>query len=417
MNLFSPLFDIPVATLGTQVISLGHVVIAGLCGLLLLAIMLVLAVLNARARARRLAERLREQAEQSDAKLGEVLRSQSELQGRMQTMAELFGSRQAELNKALQERLDGMSQRIGQNLTDQTAATQKNLSQLQERLAVIDSAQTNIQQLAGNVVELQKILANKQTRGAFGQARMEAIIQDGLPTGAYGFQVTLSNGSRPDAVIHMPNDAPPLVIDAKFPLEAYEAIRIAADTPARDHAVRAFRRDVEVHLKAIADKYLIAGETHDTAFMFVPSEAIFGDIHEHHDGLIQRAHKLRVVIVSPSLLMLSVQVMQSVLKDVRMREQAHLIQKEVIHLIEDVRRLDDRVQKLQTHFGQASRDIDDILVSSGKVTKRGRRIEDMDFDDHAATLPEASRPAPRKVAAPSGQLKLRIVEDGSEPDA
>ncbi len=224
---------------------------------------------------------------------------------------------------------------------------------MQERLAVIDTAQNNITSLAGQVVELQNILSNKQTRGAFGEGRMQQIVQDGLPMGSYEFQATLSNSARPDCIIHMPNDTPPLVIDAKFPLEAWHAIRGAETPDQAKTAAQSFRRDVEVHLKAISEKYLLKGETQDTAFMFVPSESIFAEIHENFENLVQKAHRSRVVIVSPSLLMLSIQVIQSVLKDTRMREQAHLIQGEVIRLMEDVGRLDERVRKLSGHFGQA----------------------------------------------------------------
>ena len=220
-------------------------------------------------------------------------------------------------------------------------------------------------------MQLQAILANKQTRGAFGQSRMEAIIADGLPQGAYEFQATLSNGTRPDCLVRMPNNAPSLVIDAKFPLEAWNSMRETEQPEARKNAVAQFRRDMEIHIKDVSDKYLITGETQDTAFLFVPSESIFADIHEHFEALIQRAHRARIVIVSPSLLMLSIQVIQAILKDARMREQAHVIQGEVIRLMEDVGRLDERVRKLQTHFVQANKDIDDILVSSNKVTRRG----------------------------------------------
>jgi DNA recombination protein RmuC len=231
------------------------------------------------------------------------------------------------------------------------------------------------------VVELQHILNNKQTRGAFGEARMQMIVQDGLPMGAYEFQAKLSNDMKPDCLVYMPNDSPSLVIDAKFPLEAWNAIR-ASETPERQKiAEQQFRRDVEVHLKAISEKYLLPGETQDTAFMFVPSESIFAEIHEKHEGLIQRAHKARVVIVSPSLLMLSIQVIQSVLKDTRMREQAHLIQGEVIRLMDDVTRLDDRVRKLDNHFRLAQKDVEQILTSSDKVTKRGNKIADLDFTE------------------------------------
>src|SRR5690606_23810993 len=303
------------------------------------------------------------------------LQAQSEMQGRMGTIAEVFGARQAELTQSLGQRLDAMTGRIGQTMAEQTRSTHENLAKLQERLAVIDTAQGNIQALAGEVVQLQAILSNKQTRGAFGQSRMEAIVADGLPAGAYEFQATLSNGNRPDCLVRMPNGAPSLAIDAKFPLEAWNAIRSAAEgeggLEAKRAAETAFKRDIEVHIKAISEKYLVNGETQETAFMFVPSESIFAEIHENYEALVQRAHRARVVIVSPSLLMLSIQVIQAVLKDARMREQAHLIQAEVAKLMIDVSRLDDRVRKLQGHFFSAQKDVDLILTSADKVTKRG----------------------------------------------
>ena len=323
-----------------------------------------------------------ERAREAEMQMQSILKSQAEMQGRMQTMAELFGARQAELNKSIRDRLDGMTSHLGRSINEQTRSTHENLSKLQERLAVIDTAQNNIQSLAGQVVQLQAILANKQTRGAFGQSRMEAIIADGLPMGAYEFQATLSNGMRPDCLVRMPNGTASLVIDAKFPLESWNALKASETPEAKRHYEQLFRRDMEVHIRDIAAKYFISGETQDTAFLFVPSESIFAEIHENFEVIIQRAHRSRVVIVSPSLLMLSIQVIQSVLKDARMREQAHLIQGEVVRLMDDVSRLDERVRKLQTHFSQASRDIDDILISSSKVTRRGAKIEALELGDN-----------------------------------
>ncbi|WP_083647191.1 DNA recombination protein RmuC [Pseudochrobactrum sp. B5] len=323
-----------------------------------------------------------ERAREAEMQMQSILKSQAEMQGRMQTMAELFGARQAELNKSIRDRLDGMTSHLGRSINEQTRSTHENLSKLQERLAVIDTAQNNIQSLAGQVVQLQAILANKQTRGAFGQSRMEAIIADGLPMGAYEFQATLSNGMRPDCLVRMPNGTASLVVDAKFPLESWNALKASETPEAKRHYEQLFRRDIEVHIRDIAAKYFISGETQDTAFLFVPSESIFAEIHENFEVIIQRAHRSRVVIVSPSLLMLSIQVIQSVLKDARMREQAHLIQGEVVRLMDDVSRLDERVRKLQTHFSQASRDIDDILISSSKVTRRGAKIEALELGDN-----------------------------------
>jgi len=319
-----------------------------------------------------------------ERRIGELVRIQSEMTGRMQTMAEVFGSRQSELLHGLSNRMDGLGHRIGQTMVESTRSTHENLTRLNERLAVIDTAQRNITELSSQVVGLQHILANKQTRGAFGQARMEAIVQDGLPMGGYQFQATLSNGNRPDCVIAFPNGAAGLVVDAKFPLEAWNAIRAAEGPELTRAAETQFRRDVTKHLKDIAERYLIPGETQDTAFMFVPSESIFADVHERFEDLIQAAHRLRIVIVSPSLLMLSIQVVQSVLKDAGMREQAHLIQGEVMKLMEDVGRVNDRVLKLKTHFDQASKDIDDILISTRKLTARGAKIEALEFGDEGS---------------------------------
>lgn len=395
--------------IGNSAVTYGQVAIA--CAVLIALLLLLFIILTARASQVRQneidASRLR--AVEAEARVADILKSQAEMQGRLSTIAEVFGSRQNELNESISNRLESMTTRIGASMSEQQKSTHENLSKLQERLAVIDKAQDNISQLAGNVVELQSILSNKQTRGAFGQSRMETIIADGLPMGAYEFQTTLSNGSRPDCTVKMPNDAPALVIDAKFPLESWNAIRKADDSATVDHHARQFRNDMDVHVKAIASKYLITGETQDTAFLFVPSESIFADIHEHHEAIVQKAHKARIVIVSPSLLMLSIQVIQALLKDARMREQAHLIQTEVMRLMEDLGRLDDRVHKLQTHFGQANKDIDDILVSTGKLTKRGQRIEGLEFK----TTPVEDKSDEKSADSKTGQLRLRVV-DGDE---
>lgn len=340
-------------------------------------------------------------AAELESQVGALLQAQSEMTGRMQTMAEIFGERQAELNKAVSDRLDGMGHRLSQSVGEATKHTQDNLKKLHERLAVLDAAQRNITDLAGQVTTLSNILGNKQSRGAFGQGRMETIIADNLPNNAYSFQATLKSGTRPDCLIFMPNDAPPLVVDAKFPLEGYNAVKAASSPEALKSAQAQFRGDVIKHIKDIKDRYLIPGETQDTAFLFVPSETVFGEIHEHFDDIVQRAYKARVMIVSPSLLMLSIQVIQAVLRDQRLAEQAGVIQGEVLHLMEDIGRLDERVRKLQTHFFQAQRDIDMILTSADKVTKRSRRIEGLGFGEGAEDKEEIiskETPEPRLAA-------------------
>ncbi len=379
------LFSKDIAQFGNRPISLGEVII-GATSLLVILFFWRMIVRQQRLKQRALLDAAKEaaaieRAREAEMRMSELIASQNELTGRMQTMSEIFSSRQSDMMRAVNERLESMGGRIGDSITQTTKNTQESLGKLQERLAIIDTAQNNITALSSQVVELQHILANKQTRGAFGEGRMQAIIQDGLPQGAYKFQANLTNGNRPDCLIYMPNNTPALVIDAKFPLEAWNAIR-AAETPEnKKTAASQFRRDIEFHIKAISEKYLIAGETQDTAFMFVPSESVFAEIHENFEAVVQKAHRARVIIVSPSLLMLSIQVIQSVLKDTRMREQAHLIQGEIIRLMEDVSRMDERVQKLDTHFRQAQKDVEMILTSSGKVSKRGTRIVDLDFED------------------------------------
>jgi DNA recombination protein RmuC len=391
MQTGTTLFSLPLLELNGHMVTLGESLLAAL---MLIAVWLGVSLArNSRRRATAEADAA-ERTALAEARLAEILKAQSEMQGRMGAMAELFGARQAELNQSIGQRIDGMTQRLGSSITEQTRSTHENLSKLQERLAVIDTAQNNIQSLARDVVGLQAILSNKQTRGAFGQSRMETIIKDGLPMGAFRLQPTLSNGMRPDCTIAMPNGAPDLVIDAKFPLEAWNAMREAeaegSGEQAAQSAQQRFRRDMEVHIRDISDKYLIAGETQDTAFLFVPSESIFAEIHERFEAIVHKAQRSRVVIVSPSLLMLSIQVIQALLKDARMREQAHLIQGEVIRLMEDVSRLDDRVRKLQAHFSMAQKDVDLILTSSDKLTRRGAKIEALEF----AQLNEGTAAAP-----------------------
>jgi DNA recombination protein RmuC len=327
-----------------------------------------------------------------EVKLAGMLQGQYEMNARMQTMAQIFGDRTSDLMRTVNERIDAQGQRVGQVLQETNTKTSESLSQLNERLAVIDRAQSNMADLGKEVVSLQSILSNKQTRGAFGQGRMEAIITDHLPAGAFAFQYTLSNNKRPDCVVFMPNGGPKLVIDAKFPLESWERVRTAANEIELKQAMAGFRTDIGYHVRTISENYLIPDETQDTAFMFVPSESIFADIHERFDDLVQKSMRQRVVIVSPLMLMLAIQVMQGLLRDVRMREEAHKIQKEVRELLDDVGRLKDRVIALQKHFAQANNDIGEILISTSKVVRRGQRIDELDLDEEpqavAPVIPE-----------------------------
>jgi DNA recombination protein RmuC len=246
--------------------------------------------------------------------------------------------------------------------------------------------------LTEEVIGLKDILANKQARGAFGQGRMEAIIRDALPSTAFEFQYTLSNRCRPDCVIRLPGDERLMVVDAKFPLEAFTALKNAAGEEALKQAAARVRNDVGRHIRDMEERYFVVGETQDIAVLFVPSESLYADLAEHFEDVIQRAHRARILIVSPSLLVMAVQVMQAIVRDARVREQAHEIQIEVRRLVEDVVRLRDRVGKLAAHFGQAQEDVTAISVSADKIAKRGGRIESMDFAEIARTETGTSLP-------------------------
>ena len=285
------------------------------------------------------------------------------------------------LQRHLAQSLEGVTSRVGDSLAAEGRRTTENLSSLNERLAVIEDARQSLAHLSSEVISLQSVLSNKQARGAFGQVRMETIIRDALPTGAYEFQPTLSNGKRPDCVIRLPNTPAPLVIDSKFPLEGFEALRVARSDQETKAATAAVREQIGRHIDDIATKYLIAGETQDTALMFVPSESIYGDLHEHFSDLVQRAHRMRIVIVAPNILMLAVQTVQAVIKDVRMRDQAGLIQREVGFLLGDVSRLAERVAELEKHFQLAMKALEKVDTSAGKITSRSERIRSLELGE------------------------------------
>lgn len=296
------------------------------------------------------------------------------LKGRVEALAEISMNGQGQLGRALHERLDRVSLHVGWNLEESQRKTAESLERLQERMAVIDRAQSSLNELSDGMMSLQDILANKQARGAFGQLRMESIVEDGLPKGGYSFQPTLSNGKRPDCLIHLPNSPAGIVVDAKFPLEFFEALRLARREEAQRNAMRRVRLDISRHIDDIAEKYFLPGETQDMALMFLPSEAFYSELHERFPDLVQRAYRARVVIVSPNMLMLAVQTMQAVMKDVRMREQATLIQGEVSKLLDDAQQLHERALELQRHFGLLGQDVEKLTVLADRVSKRGRRI-------------------------------------------
>jgi DNA recombination protein RmuC len=367
--------------------------------ILLLTIAIVVARSGNRGTAVAMAQAIR--ADELEERLNEMLRSQSEANGRVDAMTQALSGRQAEMARAVNERLDSVTHRVGQSMEQTTRNTMESLRALHERLGIIDNAHKNLTDLTSQVTTLRDVLANKQSRGAFGQARMEAIVQDGMPKGSYEFQHTLSTGKRPDCVVFLP-DQRPLCIDAKFPLEAMTALHDARTDEERRIAGQRLRGDVMKHVSDIAEKYLITGETQDTALMFVPSESVYAEIHDSFDDVIQKAYRARVVLVSPSLLMLAIQVMQQILRDARMRDAADQIRTEVLNLGDDLGRLRDRVLKLQKHFSDANEDVRQILISADKIEKRAGRIEELDFSKEPAAEP------PRLVKTATPELFPRL---------
>lgn len=324
-----------------------------------------------------------------DSRLRELAAAQNEIAGRFSQAIESQSRSQTDLQRAVAERLEALDNRLGENLKESAAKTAETLGGLQLRLGLIDTAQKSLMDLSGQVVGLQQILSNKQARGAYGQGQMEAIVRDALPANVFEFQATLSNKNRPDCLIRMPGSNTAIVIDSKFPLEAFELLKNAGTDTEKRAAEARVRADVGKHVKDIAEKYLIPGETQAPAIMFVPSESLYAELHDSFSDLIQKAQRAQIIIVSPNILMLAINTVQTVMKDARMREQASLIQKEVGLLLNDVRLLSERVGNLQNHLGKAEGDIKGILISAGKVVGRAERIERVDLQpsDRALLAP------------------------------
>jgi DNA recombination protein RmuC len=384
-------------------ISLGAATAAfAAAALVLLLIILAIAVRAFRKRDEETASQTR-QNEILESRISDLARAQAETVGRLQALGEGLTGRQAELVRVMADRLDAVSMRLGHSMDEATRQTVQRLQSLHERIAVIDHAQKGLADLSGQVTSLRDVLGNKQARGAFGQSRMETIVADGLPKELFAFQYTLSNNTRPDCVIFLP-DQRPIVIDAKFPLESVTAFRQAKTDEDRLRAAQRVRQDIWKHISDIAGKYLLPGETQEIALMFVPSESVYAELYDGFDDLVQKAYRARVVMVSPSLLMLAIQVMQQVLKDARMREAADLIRAEVGRLMGDVGRLQERVLKLQQHYGQASEDMRQILISTEKIGTCASRIDQLDFGDLEASRDgAASRPTPTLLNVEAGE--------------
>lgn len=294
---------------------------------------------------------------------------------------------QARMAEAMERRLTEVERRMGETLAGTAARTARSLGELQERLSAIDRAQAKIERLSGDVLGLQDILSNKQARGAFGEIQLADILQKALPPDAYALQATLSNGRRVDALLALPDPPGRLAVDAKFPLEAYEALRAAQGERAKADAARAFRTSVRAHIAAIAERYVIEGETAEGALMFLPSEAVYAELHGRFGDVVREGFALKVWIVSPTTLMATLTTLRAVLRDARLRAQAGAVRREMGLLHRDVARLIERVGALDRHFEAARRDLELVRVSAEKASARAARLEDADFGEEAQAGP------------------------------
>ena len=314
-------------------------------------------------------------------KIQKLSEGQERLTGGLQTVSEAQAKAQLSMINMMEERLAKVQLQMNENLSHSSRRTAQSLGDLQQRLSTIDKAQEKITKLSGDVLSLQDILSNKQTRGAFGEIQLTDIVSKALPSDGFELQATLSTGKRADCLINLPNPPGPIVIDSKFPLEAYEALRNASSETETSSAVRLFRTSVRKHIKDISEKYIVEGETADGAILFLPSEAVYAELHANFSDLVREGFSARVWIVSPTTCMATLNTMRAILKDARMREQAGAIRNELTLLYQDVDRLGVRVESLDRHFNQAAKDISDIKISADKAGRRAKRLDNFDFEE------------------------------------
>ena len=353
----------------------------------LIVLLLLLLSLRAVSRLTKAAEPLSYQMNALGQRVQALGEGQERLAGGLHHVSEAQAKQQTSMLQLMEKRLADVQLQMNENLQGSARRTARSLGELQQRLTAIDKAQENITKLSGDVLSLQDILSNKQTRGAFGEIQLNDIVSKALPSDSYTLQATLSNGRRADCLIHLPNPPGPIVIDSKFPLEPYEALRNANTDWELNEAARQLRTAVKKHIKDISDKYIIEGETADGALMFLPSEAVYAELHANFSELVREGFSARVWIVSPTTCMATLNTMRAILKDARMREQAGAIRRELGLLYQDVDRLGTRVENLDRHFTQAAKDITEIKISADKAGKRARRLDNFDFEEIKSDTP------------------------------
>nr|WP_254656346.1 DNA recombination protein RmuC [Jannaschia sp. CCS1] len=360
-------------------------------------VVLIVLALQASRAARRSA-RVMEPLAQHMASLGQTVQAlgqgQERLAGGLASVSDHQARAQASLQEAMERRLEEVQKGMSETLRGTSTRTARSLGELQQKLEQIDRAQAKIEKLSGDVLGLQDILSNKQRRGMFGEIQLNDIVSGALPPDAYGFQATLSNGKRADVLVRLPNPPGPIVIDAKFPLEAYEALMNAQGPEDQLRALKALGAAVRVHIKAISEKYIIEGETADGALMFLPSEAVYAELHARLPEVVRDGFDARVWIVSPTTCMATLNTMRAVMKDARMREQAGEIRKALRQLHRDVEIVGERAGKLEAHLRMAGEDVAGILTASVRAGKRAERLDNFDFEEIA---PEGAEivPLPR----------------------
>ena len=343
--------------------------------------LLLLMAVRASMRTAKLAEPLAQQMGALGQRVQALGEGQERLAGGLHHVSEAQAQAQTSMLQLMEQRLALVQQQMNENLHGSARRTAQSLGDLQQRLSAIDKAQDNITKLSGDVLSLQDILSNKQTRGAYGEIQLNDIVTKALPSDSYTLQATLSNGNRPDCLIHLPNPPGHIVIDSKFPLESYEALRKAKTDRELNEAAKFLRSSIKKHIKDISSKYIIEGETADGALMFLPSEAVYAELHANFPELVRDGFAARVWIVSPTTCMATLNTMRAILKDARMREQAGAIRRELGLLFQDVERLGTRVENLDRHFGQAAKDLSEIKISSDKAGRRARRLDNFDFEE------------------------------------
>jgi DNA recombination protein RmuC len=355
----------------------------GGAALVLLLFVLVVLGMRAAARSARMAEPLLQHLGQLGMRVQSLSDGQQQLSGVLMHVSEAQAASQTRMLHLMEQRLGEVTRGMTESLQGAAMRTARSLGDLQQRLETIDRAQSNIEKLSGDVLSLQDILANKQTRGAFGENQLNDIVRKAMPPDAFTMQATLSNGRRADCLIHLPNPPGPIVIDSKFPLESYEALR-RADTPSQTlEAQRLLRGAVRTHIKAIAERYILDGETADGALMFLPSEAVYAELHANFPELVREGFALKVWIVSPTTCMATLNTMRAILKDARMREQAGAIRTMLRQLHRDVELVVERVDRLATHFHQARGDLEGITVAAERAGRRAAKLDNFDFEEIA----------------------------------